>query len=308
LLAVFLSSYFYFRPVVPAPFEAPMVAQRNKVPEPPRERLQPSERLAKTQPATPPSEKVVARQSRPPAQASSTKPITERPTVPKPKTESNSILAKPRPKTEVFEVSSAQISFNLTLRDLAEKPSQEQLLQELEKAEGFRLETLSSGEGKALDSLVKAVRASGFQVWIDEVAQKRAKNSRWRTDFALLIEEVTPAEFIQILSRLSKDDQQAAIKRNGKGHFSDLFVLPLTTDDQKELSKLLGVESTRPEAPRKAPPGANERKPPRQAIVLAYNPMPLVPGLSKEIKRFLEGRAPKRPGTLQILLVLRATD
>ena len=74
------------------------------------------------------------------------------------------------------------------------------------------------------------------------------------------------------------------------------MLLPLTADDRKEVTRLLGADSS---------PAAEAGAGPRHALVLSYNPMRPLPAGSKEIRRYLAGRA-RRPGSLQILLVLRA--
>jgi hypothetical protein len=52
------------------------------------------------------------------------------------------------------------------------------------------------------------------------------------------------------------------------------------------------------------PPKASDKPPQPRALVLPYNPVRVRPN-SVEVKRFLDGRKPLRPGALQILFVVR---
>lgn len=84
---------------------------------------------------------------------------------------------------------------------------------------------------------------------------------------------------------------------------------PLGVDLRKPVSTKTGAEISNALSGKGVPrPGTG--KPAgvpltRQAIVVSYNPI-RPPKSSKEVQQFLDNRAPKRAGTLQILLVLRA--
>jgi hypothetical protein len=47
---------------------------------------------------------------------------------------------------------------------------------------------------------------------------------------------------------------------------------------------------------------------PRQALVLAFNPVRRKPSLSRSVKTFLGNRKERRPGTIQVLLILRGAN
>jgi hypothetical protein len=140
-----------------------------------------------------------------------------------------------------------------------------------------------------------------------------------------------------VLGTIGANDRKAETRRKGSGLFNELFVLDMTNDDHKELCNLLGQDPVKFGPPPKGPLGVDLRKPissgtasqvsdtlsgngvprpgagkpalpmSRQAILVSYNPV-RPPKTSREVQKFLDGRTQRRPGTLQILLVLRAKN
>jgi hypothetical protein len=207
----------------------------------------------------------------------------------------------------------------------------QQLAAELRKAKAFRVELLCRDTVKATDRLRKALEARSVGLIVDPGAQGRLKAPQWKTDFALFLEDVTPDEAVELLRKLGADDRQAA-KRPSELRFEGTVVLaPLGQVDDKELVGLMGVNPTkvlprdatgplgtdisRPLTEKTASqvadvlanparPGAKGAKAPaRNALLMAFSPRPRHG--SAEVKRFLEGRKPQRPGTLQLFIVLR---
>jgi hypothetical protein len=187
-----------------------------------------------------------------------------------------------------------------------------------------------------MDGLEAAFRANGFRLLIDQVAQARLRVKGWKTDFVLYLEDVSADELEDLLARIGSPAKKPDAKQPASG-FNQLIVLPLTAPDHQELAKLLGVDPTQIEPARKGPLGVDIRNPLakttadelhrslagqgtprpksgtgtgsngalRSVLVLSYNPVRSQPTHSPEVKRFLDSRTPRRPGTLQVLLVLR---
>jgi hypothetical protein len=277
--------------------------------------------------ASPPTK--IAKDDTPPAKA---------PPTPDDKPPANSELAAPNPKIEGFEVVQPGVALTMALRDLDREYLKLRLRSELQRENAYRLELFSLGKGSAINRLQAAFKTVGVRLLIDQEAQARLKNRHFRTDYVLYMEGLTGSDLAKILEKLGKDDKTAEAKKRGDGQFDELVLVPLTKDDRKELSTLLGVDPLQLQAPKaKGPLGVDIRKPiaegtaaqvtqnlegkgtPRPeagkpaasklaehlAIVLPYNPVRAKPASSKEIKQFLESRKEKLPGTIQLLLVLR---
>jgi anti-sigma factor RsiW len=301
LLGVFWASYTHFARQHRPPTEVPRLATLQH--QPPKEEIRA---------ATP--ETVQPSRTEEPAPAAATVPTPAplpRPTPPVERSEPlqkapESVLATPTPRKQNFElVDPRSVLTSVVLRDLDQAAPQQKLRELLKAHEAHRLEIVGSANVRALDALVKALQAKGCEVHIEELAQQRSKIRQMLTDYAVVVEGLTAEELADVLTRLGKADRAADAKRTDSARFHDALVLPLTADDQKELAKLLGVEASPFEASPKG--SAATKEPARQALLLAYNPSHPQPALSAEIHRYLDGRTKRKPGTLQILLVLRAT-
>lgn len=239
-------------------------------------------------------------------------------------------LARPSKDMEVFEVVNLKLALNLALKDLDQEQTRQMLRQELKPDDAYRVELFSLGHARAFERLEAAFRSQGIRLVIDQAARQRLLNPRLKADYVLYLENLAPEELEKILEQMGADDKKALSQKGGADQFGQVVILPLSATDHKELSRLLGVDPTKLDPPRRGPAGAgtngsggrktidephvrpepekNARPLARQALVLAYNPIRPNPQASREIKLFLEGRTPRRPGTVQILLVLRGVN
>jgi hypothetical protein len=301
--------------------ETPLV----KTPDPP-----PEKELHPDNPVPPPSQ--IAKDETPGAKTP--KPSDDKPPVPP----ANSELASPNPKIEGFELVQPGIALTSALRDLDREDLKQRLRSELQRTNAYRLELFSLGNGKAMPRLQAAFKTQGVRLLIDQEAQARLKNHRFKTDYVLYMEGLTGADCAKILEKLTRDDKNAEAKKRGDGQFDQLVLVPMAQGDRKELSTLLGIDPLQLQpAKGKGPLGVDIRKPisegtstqvtqalegkgtPRPepgkpvtakpqenlAVVLPYNPVRSKPTSSKEIRQFLENRKERLPGTIQLLLVLR---
>jgi hypothetical protein len=206
----------------------------------------------------------------------------------------------------------------LRLHDLDQEATKLRLAAELKKGAGFRMEMPCANATKALERLrgiLKDEQRILLTLKPAEVAKLKSPH------YALFLENLTPDELAQICQRLGAEDKKAAAKRDA--HFDRLFVFRMSDKDHKELQRSLGVDPVT-SAPRTGPTTIDPRKPlseqtadqvtrsmmekanknvPPQALVLPYPAKRL--SSAQDIKRFLDSRRPARPGTLQVLLVLR---
>jgi hypothetical protein len=209
----------------------------------------------------------------------------------------------PLDKLEAFNAADLKLARIHKLSDLEGDGGRKQLVKELAKEDGYRIEAPCRDSFKAFERIQAALKANHIGLVIDQNAQARIKarpKVRVATHFVFLIEDVTPDEVIKILRSAAAEDLKAEEKRKGDGQLESLVAIAMTDADRTELSKLVGFKQLPAPAPRKP----DAKAPERLALTVPANLVRPLPN-SPEIKRFLDNRKPARPGTLQLLLVLR---
>jgi hypothetical protein len=209
------------------------------------------------------------------------------------------------PAMEMFELKAADVTAPLILKikELDQDGTRQKLLAELGKDSGFRLELPCRDGTRAFERLQGVLKANKVHLLIDQTAQDRLKKPNWKTNYVLFAENLTADELARLLQAVGAEDKKAEAKKPNDSQLDRLVVTRMTKRDHKELSDLLGIDPAqvpaRPEATKlAAKPGEVS------ALALPFNPVRPRIG-SPEIKKFLEGRKSARPGTIQVLLVLR---
>ncbi len=239
-------------------------------------------------------------------------------------------------RLEMFRIDRVDVALPTTyrLQALTQNSVRQQLLAEVRKAPGFRVELPCRDGAFAWKILEPELSALGLALAIDQAAQQRLRIPQLRTNFVVYVEDVLPEELARLLEAVGRQDRTTA-RKTQQLQFSQLVLTRLTPQDHKELATLLGTDPARIDAPR-APSETDLRKPltevtarqvadslagqgriprpsrssadaganQRLALVLAYNPVRPRPG-SAEVQRFLQSRKPVRRGALRVLLVLR---
>lgn len=269
----------------------------------------------------------------PPAKDSGPKPAPKPQGPPKP----DAVLTDRN--MEMFKLDEVQVALPVTLsvRDLEQDATRRKLLDELGKDSAFRLELPCRDGTRAFERLQAVCKARHVGLHIDAAAQARLKQPKWRTNYVVYLEGLTPDEWAGLLRHLAQHDAKVA-RKPPERQFDGLVVTRLTARDHKELADLMGLDPTRTSPKPAGPLGTDLHKPLSEqtaeqvakalagqggarpqpgsplakpaehvALVLAYNPVRPRPG-SPEVTRFLDGRKPTRPGTVQVLLVLRGTN
>ena len=243
----------------------------------------------------------------------------------------------PMPRLEVFnELVQVKLALNLTLADLDQPRLQERLRDKLKEDNAFQLDLSCPANGKGLDRLEAVFQAKGVKTLIDKAAFTRWQKGL-KTHYAFYSEDLSPEDLTGILQALGADDK----KTDPKQRFNKIVINHLTPANRGELCTLLGIDpraTPTKAAKQKGPLGVDITKPLSKkteeqvadalagkgtarpqpgkaaaakapdhlALVLSYNPVRISPAGSKEIKQFLASRPDsQRPGTVQILLVLR---
>jgi anti-sigma factor RsiW len=333
LLLVALGSFFYFSAAMQAPDDG-SVAARKEPPERPARPKGTGERDPQVARATPPGKgpaKAEPVRSEgpelvPAPQLADRAPQTQEDN--KPPREPVEVTA-PVERLEVFRVADIRLSLFLKPGELEQEAGRQKLLKQLERPGAFRVEAACHDSVKMIERAQAALKAGGINLVIDQAAQARMRaraRLKVKTHFVLYLEDVMPEELLQVLRQARGPQKEAS-------PFEAVIFNAMTDADREELCKLLGVKGKRlPEPPAAGPLGVDVRRPlaeqtgdqvakaltggalrsepgktaERLALLMPYNPVRPRPD-SVEIKRFLDGRKPPRPGAVQILLVLRET-
>lgn len=224
----------------------------------------------------------------------------------------------------------------IKVSDLDQDSPRKQLNAELSKDSDFRMELPTQNGTKAFERVQKAAQTLHFRLILDKQAQERIK-LKWRTNYVLYVENVTPDELIRFVRQIGAEDRKSAAGKPAEQRIDRLVLTRMTAQHRKELSTLLGVDPSITLMRATERSGADPRKPlaeltahqvekalagqggtPRPkasvpsakrtesfVLVLPYNPVRPTPG-SEEIKLFLEKRKPARAGTIRVLIVLRS--
>ena len=255
---------------------------------------------------------------------------------------SDAVGAPPDPVAgmEMFRVAPVTPLQILKMADLDQEPQRKQLLADLAKEPAFRMESPVKSSTKAFDRLKAALTARGIGLVIDQTAQARltasARLAKIKTNFVLYVEDMTPEELLQLFQSAAAEDRKAEKLKKGDAQFEAIVITKMADADREELCNLLGLKAKKLPDPPTGPLGVDIRKPvsentggeitknltgqggvprpepgkivpkppERLALVMPYNPVRPRPD-SPEVKRFLAGRRPPRPGTVHVLLVLR---
>jgi hypothetical protein len=241
-----------------------------------------------------------------------------------------SVLTSPDSEAiRAFERVEVGLPVVLKLHELDTPEQSVRLRAELGQGRAFRVELLARDANRGFERLRGVLTRQKITLLQDPVAQARLKQPRLRSDYGLFVENITPEQAVRVLRATGVADRNAAAKKAAELRFDgSLVVKPFSRWDRKELWDLLGVDPvrTRPAAPapkvavdihRPLSDDTNEKvkaalegrgvpRPGAPVAVTAYlTPLRGPLGRSVELRRFLDGRKPEQPGTVQLFIVLR---
>ncbi len=200
---------------------------------------------------------------------------------------------------------------------------------QLSSAPAFRVELPARDGTRGFERVRLALAAIKANVLIDATAAPRLKAPAVRSDFAVYLEDITADDLADVLRAVGAADRAAAVKKPADRHFEGpLVVKELTRWDRRDLTDLLGLDPLKVRPLSKATPvdirkpldettagqvddalsgkgparPGSAVRPQAHGIVL---PLTGPRGKTAELKKYLETRTPARPGTLQVLLVVR---
>lgn len=181
--------------------------------------------------------------------------------------------------------------------ELDKDAARQKLLADLKKGDGFRMELKCQNGVRGLERLRGILKSDQIQLSLDTLAVTRLASA----EYAVFIEDVAPEELVKIFQRLAAEDRKAAAKFENQ--FDRLVYNKMGENEFKELSRVLGIAPAK--AGSKPVPGGKPE--PRVALVLPYQAGKNRTTPTAEVKTYLQNRKPVRPGTLQILLLVKGT-
>ena len=237
------------------------------------------------------------------------------------------------PGTEIFKFEVVQVGTNviLGLGELEKEAEQKKLAEALRKEKAYRVELPCQNGTKALQKLQAVWKAQHANLVIESISQARLKKPELKTSYILYINNIMPDELTELLRQAGIDDRKARVPEQ---QFTAVVVRGMTKQDHKELTDLLGFDpspvppqgtgplGTDPrrsvaddtanqivrsmDTPRPEPGKPAVKQAESQTIALAWTPVRPPKG-AMDIKHFMDGRKPSRPGSIEVLLVLRTT-
>ena len=206
---------------------------------------------------------------------------------------------------ELFKASVATVPLLsvVNVRDI----QRSRLEKEFHKDSAFRIELPCRDTARGFRRVEAALRDNRVHLFLERAVGERLKQPRWKANYILFLENLTPEDLARILTRVGSEDKKAAERKTKPdGQFSKMVLYRMSEADRKELQDLLRAEirplpgsSPRPDSTQ---PAGKATEP--LGLAVTYNPERPPPG-SAEVKRFFDARKPLRPGALQVLLVLR---
>jgi hypothetical protein len=249
------------------------------------------------------------------------------PTKPVPRSPSDSVFASGAKELpgQLERVELPLPSF-LKLHQLDKTTAAAKLRDKLAAPGAYRIELLCNNATKAIGRVQAAFAKSKIGLVVDPVARTRLRKPLYHHEYAIFLENVTPAQMVKLLTRLGVSDRTPpAEKKSPEPRFEGtLLVQPWSSWDKTELARLLKANPA-PVPPRPAPnPSRVDIHKPlpeaTEADVLEGKGVPR-PGAadhrgiflslsgtrsdSAELKRFVAARKPLQTGTIQVFMVLR---
>jgi hypothetical protein len=114
------------------------------------------------------------------------------------------------PATDMVELKIADIAAPVLvkLRDLDQRKAKGELVAELNKATGFRVEFPCRNGTRAYERLTAAAKGCDLVLNVDKEAVERLKHPQLRTNYAIYVEDVTPEELAHFLELVAAEDKK----------------------------------------------------------------------------------------------------
>ncbi|HEY1375521.1 MAG TPA: hypothetical protein VGF55_01945, partial [Gemmataceae bacterium] len=228
------------------------------------------------------------------------------------------------PPPELVKVAPPRL-LTIPMRTLDDGPVRQKLQQELGKAESHHIDLFCTDSTHGLDRVRAALRARGIRLIVDGNAQESLKR-KLQAQYLVYCDDLTVAQWTQVLRRLGTADKQAEEQKAGSGLFDCAVVLALDAADRREITTLFGSDLTR-QVPSSGATGQEGRRPGTEsvppaggpggqseppkdgkvAMVASLGPWRAAPA-SKQVRQYLDARHGRTPGTVAVMLVVRTVN
>lgn len=241
---------------------------------------------------------------------------------PRPESE---VLGAPVPNTKPFRVYDPKAPLILTMREIDQPNGQGRLSEELAQAKAWRLDVNCQESEVATVRLKRSLQEQGIQLLVDPDASDRQRLRFAKTAYTILIENVTPAECLGILTGLRKVDRDEQARSRTGNQFVDMKLIRQSPEDGRRLEDLFGIKIGFREATKSVSPEVNSRD---AAVMAAARAAAIWRGLNpegqgtlrhamlvadvvgrvrkpnNESQLFMNSRKSPNPDLLQLMLVL----
>lgn len=183
--------------------------------------------------------------------------------------------------------------FSIAMRELQKEPVAGQLTTQVEKDRAVHLDITVKNNAVALERLQSTFYDHGIKIVLDPQVKKNAGKG----EYLVFAENLRGPELTAMLRELSRDDSR--LQQNARTPFEKVTVTPMTAQEKKRVSGLLGVEPAKLDARAEAKDGEFKRWE-RSAVVLPPNQA----RPSREVQTFASERRPQA-GTIQVVIRIR---
>lgn len=284
LIAVGMSTYL----LATLPTESPVRTVQAPAPEPPIEvasasdvEVMPDE--VRPTPAVVPDPVV--------AKATSVPISPDRPKRPKVRTP-DPLGNPPSNLPHLVKVTAPRLPTAFTVRGMSPE-TRGNLRRELDKAEAQHVDLFCRDTHRGFERLKTALTNLHVTIAADAAAREALKR-KFHGQYLLYCDDLTPAEWAQVLQRAGGADRAAENRKAGDGVLDRVVVLPFDSSDQKDLTTVFGTD------PRSGG-GKSETK---TAFATAIPPSRALTS-TKESRQFLDARRARTEGTIAVVLVIR---
>lgn len=204
------------------------------------------------------------------------------------------------------------VPFLAPVADLAADDRRLALAEALVGHAAVRVDLFAKDPARGVEVFQAAAKEAGLGVQSEPVTQDRL-NRRIGTAYLVYTEDLTADEVVGLLARLAAADAESPPAAFDKFHAG-----PVGQADAKELKDVLGVDpvtAKRAADPKPLSAGtaaqltkklAGGKDGEKGALLVTLAPTPArTPPTSRDIRQFLDGRGPRKPGAVPALFVVR---
>jgi hypothetical protein len=176
-------------------------------------------------------------------------PAATRPEAPRSKPSPNldSFHTAPVANIPRLRANEHRVPIMLAMRELEQEKHQKEISDELTLAPSWRFDLHCVESEIATNRLKKAFQQVGIRLLIEPDAGDRQHLRLPNTTYAVLAENLSPAECLAVLSGLRQVDRQELARSRSRNQFVDLKLAQLSKADAGRLPFLFGIASLAPE-------------------------------------------------------------